>query len=1054
MFGSGLSQKRTIYIPLNCYKFLQYKNVQRTNTLLILALFIGLAFHGSSIFFTLESTYDALIHLFFADHYAQSWFEPWDYRWYTGFTVQAYPPLVHQSIAILSYIGGLKFGLFSVALIAIVLFITGSYRFGLLIMANRKIAGYTALLAVFSSTFIETLHLFGQLPSIVGLSLLLHALPEIYTWLKTGKLRYLATSLSLIAVTVTSHHVTPIFGMIFFIFPLIGMVLMDAAKDQVGDYKKVTFIIFWAVFKRLFWRMVTFGFSSLVLIVICILPYWINSKKNPITQVPIPHGSRDNFLEVTSSGLVFFLIPWGILLFILPYIFYRYFSKRYLFFGLSFSILTLLGTGGTTPIPLKLLGETAFNILTLDRFTLWATIMALPIFGEFVYRMVQGDLKTYLQERFGSVYHRILGGFIAGGLLLMVIFTMSLNYFRPAQPQKIKMLPIVNFLNQDQHDQWRYLPLGFGDQMAWLSAQTNAMTVDGNYHSARRLPELTTRAIERLENSKFRGVEGIGSLQQFLTVPEKYNLKYIFSNDKFYDPILYFCGWQRLQQLENGIMVWEKLNIPPLPKIIPKEEVSKTLKIMWGIIPFLTVILAFIINIQWVWFRILKNKKLPDRPFLSYAISYDKFSGKLVKVNHVWAVTMLLIIAFATYQFYFTSSTQLTPNNVATAYYDALDFKEFERAHSYLDPTAAVPLSQYMLEVSVTDGILSSYAKLDAISVEFLDETENSATAKVHTKWITPLEKIDKTFYHSFSRKKGKWYIEPHIFDNDLPPNQLFTSNNTTFFNQGRRRITTQQTHHEDVLKQPVLEILSAKLIRLQGSYSIIGELQNVDNTPADVTLKGTLYNDDNRALADYNAKYHVKHKLMPKEITSFRIDFEGIAWSSTKDTLPPTFDPDEFTAVNFEEQPTKFNLQCAGNVAITDLYKQLALQNLHIEKDKIRGTLFNSGVQEVTIPQLLISYYNEKKELIWVDNHFLKEGVRIQRKQYFKYETKALKGLQLIKSSLDNCFVNGLPNVSISEKAFPNRNTEHPVEQLQPLEGDGFEFIKIELNGYIGNPK
>ncbi len=105
--------------------------MQKTNVLLILALFIGVAFHGSSIFFTLESTYDALIHLFFADHYANSWFEPWDYRWYTGFTVQAYPPLVHQGIAALSYIGGLKFGMFSIALIAIILFIMGAYRYGL-----------------------------------------------------------------------------------------------------------------------------------------------------------------------------------------------------------------------------------------------------------------------------------------------------------------------------------------------------------------------------------------------------------------------------------------------------------------------------------------------------------------------------------------------------------------------------------------------------------------------------------------------------------------------------------------------------------------------------------------------------------------------------------------------------------------------------------------------------------------------------------------------------------------------------------------------------------
>ncbi|GAK74959.1 hypothetical protein JCM19296_537 [Nonlabens ulvanivorans] len=196
----------------------------------------------------------------------------------------------------------------------------------------------------------------------------------------------------------------------------------------------------------------------------------------------------------------------------------------------------MLGTGGTTPIPKMFLGENAFNILTLDRFTLWASIMSLPMLGEFAYRFIQGDIKILMQEKIGAVYHRLAGAVLAGLFIFMTIFTMTLGYFRPSQPAKIKMLPIVNFLSQDQHDHWRYLTLGFGDQMAWLAAQTKALSVDGNYHSARRLPELTTRPIERLENSKFKGVEGIGSLQQFLTVPEKYNLKYIFSNDKFYDP--------------------------------------------------------------------------------------------------------------------------------------------------------------------------------------------------------------------------------------------------------------------------------------------------------------------------------------------------------------------------------------------------------------------------------------------------------------------------------------------------------------------------------------
>ncbi len=64
---------------------------QKINKYLITALLIGLVFHGAGVFFTLETTYDALIHLFFANHYANSWFEPWNYSWYTGFTVMGYP---------------------------------------------------------------------------------------------------------------------------------------------------------------------------------------------------------------------------------------------------------------------------------------------------------------------------------------------------------------------------------------------------------------------------------------------------------------------------------------------------------------------------------------------------------------------------------------------------------------------------------------------------------------------------------------------------------------------------------------------------------------------------------------------------------------------------------------------------------------------------------------------------------------------------------------------------------------------------------------------------
>ncbi|GER60026.1 hypothetical protein [Patiriisocius marinus] len=1009
----------------------------RTNKYLITAILLGIIFHGTSMFYTLERTYDALIHLFFANHYSMSWFEPWNYSWYTGFTVMGYPPLVHQSIGALSHIGGLKFGMFTVALIGVVLFITGVYRFTQVLIPNKKVAGYAAVLAVFSSSFVETLHIFGQLPSIIGISILLHTLPEIYIWLKTGSKGAFFKSLALLAVTVCSHHVTPIFGMIFFIFPLIGLVLMDASREQVNSDKEITFTVFLKTFWKHLKRILLFGGSSLVLIVGCILPYWINTKNNPITQVPIPHGSRDSFIEVTSSGLVFFVIPWGILLVFLPYFFYRYYSKRLLFFGIFFTLLFILGTGGTTVIPRYMLGENAFNILTLDRFTLWASIMALPVFGELCYRFVEGDYKDAFQKRFGPIIHRLTGGALAMLFILIGVFTITLGKFRPSQPDTINMLPIVNFLNEDDHDMWRYLPLGFGDQMAWLSAQTSATTVDGNYHSARRLPELTSRAVERLENSKYQGLEGIGSLQQFLTVPEKYHLKYVFSNDKFYDPLLYFTGWHRLSLLENGIMVWEKAGITPLPSLLPKDDVPLFQKLLWGIVPFSTVFIAIFLLLKSMWSRSFKVGKEYHPIYFSFQPVRKQNYRVIFIASAVWAVILTGIILFGVYHFYTANATQASAKNLVTAYYDALDFKEFERAHSYIDPESDYDISQFMLEISTSDGLLSSYAKMDSISVKIVEEKGPTALAYVAANWVTPLKLIKTNDTLSLRKDKGEWYILPKDIDPDIPPDQLVIESATSFYNHGKRKITTQKTHHEDVLKQPVIEVLSAKLVQLDTTYAIVGELQNVDNIPSDVSVTGILYDKENVEIARFNAKDVIKHKLLAKETTPYRIDFESIAWVDSEVI-----------------EPVNFSIQVKANVATSDLYQAAAPSSVKQEGAILDGFLFNQSSQAATIPQLLISYYDAEGGLLWVDAQYVDESVRQQRKRPFSLSLQINQIPKVLSSSLDNVSVNGLANSRISAKIVPNRNDNGKTESLIEVTNELYRFISITTNSYIGNPR
>src|SRR5262245_5528298 len=63
-------------------------------------------------------SYDAYIHMFFGDHYRMDWWSLWDTRWYTGFFVTSYPPLVHQLIGALGHLIGIE------AAFALILWIT------------------------------------------------------------------------------------------------------------------------------------------------------------------------------------------------------------------------------------------------------------------------------------------------------------------------------------------------------------------------------------------------------------------------------------------------------------------------------------------------------------------------------------------------------------------------------------------------------------------------------------------------------------------------------------------------------------------------------------------------------------------------------------------------------------------------------------------------------------------------------------------------------------------------------------------------------------------
>ena len=998
--------------------------MNKARQLYLLALLLTLLMHGSLISFTLPNTYDAYVHLFFGSHYAESWFEPWNYKWYTGFTMTSYPPLVHQVIALLSKAIGLKLAFITWALGAVALFIRGVFHFSK-IWVSKIAAGYACWVAMLCTSYIEAVHIFGQLPSITGLALLLNACPELYKWIRYNRWSYFFTGLSIIACLTCAHHVTTIFGMVFFIAPVLGVAVLDICIEEKKGIDNVRILDFILKVKQLLPKAILIGISVITITVCMIFPYWYWSKTDPITQVSIPHGSRASFLEKPSLGLVFFLIPWGTMLLFLPPIFYKIFKKRNLFLGLSFALLFVLGTGGTTPIPKMLLGENAFNILTLDRFTFWATIVAIPFTGQLMYSLIEGKLSKVITQTSGKFIHRAIIVVILTSMVIAAALTINFSNYKSLQPDTVEIDPIVKFLGTDGHERWRFMTLGFGDQMAWLSAHTEALSVDGNYHSARRLPELTTRAVERIENSKYLGEEGLLALRDFLSSPEKYNLKYVFSNDKFYEPLLFFYGWKKLKPLENNIDIWERKDIPPLPNILLKKDIPLIQKLLWGTLPIGSLIFALLLNGS-VWFV-----RKEDRENLSIQTPRYTTSKTAYIIYTLWVAGIISVGTLATYSYHKNKQPHSDPLELIYSYYHALDFKKFKEAYSYLDQTDYT-YEQYTLEQSLEDGILASYAKLDTIEITAIrDINKSKKEIELSANWFTAVQKYQTQHKHLVIKKNDKWLIKKETYEKSTPPDQFINIPDLNFLDQGRRKADIT-TSIDDVLDRPEIYISEANMLKSDSSYHIVGTLTNIDNVPAFVTIEGVLYDNDNKELQRANADEIIIHNLLPKETTPFRIDFKD--WERKENGNSEILEVADFV------------LFARSTVTDEKVYKFTGIRNLSMGDEKIKGWLDNYGNTEISIPQILTAQY-KSDDLLWVEATYINKGIRPQRQKKFVITQRDI-GKVFLKSrgTDDRMIINGT-NRSLSRKLLPQPySTTPPATKVKTKNGQ----VVLYTNGLI----
>ena len=200
----------------------------------------------------------------------------------------------------------------------------------------------------------------------------------------------------LFTAAAAAHHATLLFGSLFFALPVLALVLLD--REDGGERISTPAFVT---------RTVTICVVVGVAIAVVLLPFWIALIHYPVTQTPIPHPSRANYilspvgpellrrpLRSFDSGAAVHRYraapPWSG--------FVPCFSAS----GWHFSSVSAAPPRWV----ICCLGR-AFEVLTMERFSYWATLLALPFVGL---------LATELVDRFRM--RAVVGLTIGSGLHL------------------------------------------------------------------------------------------------------------------------------------------------------------------------------------------------------------------------------------------------------------------------------------------------------------------------------------------------------------------------------------------------------------------------------------------------------------------------------------------------------------------------------------------------------------------------------------------------------------------------------------------------------------
>ena len=301
-----------------------------------------------------------------------------------------------------------------------------------------------------------------------------------------------------------------------------------------------------------------------------------------------------------------------------------------------------------------------------------------------------------------------------------------------------------------------------------------------------------------------------------------------------------------------------------------------------------------------------------------------------------------------------------SPEGTVQAFYDRVKSDDYRGAYSLIAPSSNVDLDTMYHDIAGRNGSLKTLSRLWHSEARLIAHNGNEAIVRANLEWATAVGALHENQDLKLVSDNGSWQIIwPKRNEANLPP-QVITENYL------RWDIVHADSEGNEWGAQnaesPHVRITSMNAVEREGKVIILGELVNEDTVPGYVDVQGILIGKNGEQLGEETSFDKISHVLLPKEITPFRIDFDGVHLNQVK---------------KVSLNPTSILVPASGDPVIGVLHQQL--DKTDSGHTVLKGELMNESGELVNIPQVLATYYDNSGHVIWISDGYVDQALRPQ---------------------------------------------------------------------------